>query len=198
VITEKTTAAEKEVLLADYDDRLASYESQFRPYRTCLDEDAQAGSVLVASMDDRFSAEIVEFERSHQMWSSLRNHYKRLGQYTFLTAIHQEQLLHQGDDIVDAFFDQLSTVWHQIDTLGPQLSPATCQLCKDQKAALELRCTYDFLTWLCDEFEPLRAQLLARHPCVSLMDALVEIRNEETRLQNANLLWFSSVLAACA
>jgi hypothetical protein len=29
VITEKTTAAEKEVFLADYDNLLASYESQF-------------------------------------------------------------------------------------------------------------------------------------------------------------------------
>jgi hypothetical protein len=76
------------------------------------------------------------------------------------------------------------------------LSPATCQSCKDQKAALELRRTYDFLTRLRDEFEPLCAQLLARHPCVSPMDALAEVRNEETRLQDASLLWISSVLAA--
>jgi hypothetical protein len=34
VILEKTTAAEKEWLLADYEDRLASYESQFHAYRT--------------------------------------------------------------------------------------------------------------------------------------------------------------------
>jgi hypothetical protein len=34
VILEKTTAAEKEQLLADYEDRLASYESQFRAYMT--------------------------------------------------------------------------------------------------------------------------------------------------------------------
>jgi hypothetical protein len=34
VISEKTTAAEKERLLADYEDRLASYESQFHAYRT--------------------------------------------------------------------------------------------------------------------------------------------------------------------
>jgi hypothetical protein len=34
VISEKTTAAEKEKLLADYEDRLASYESQFHTYRT--------------------------------------------------------------------------------------------------------------------------------------------------------------------
>jgi hypothetical protein len=72
VISEKTTAAEKERLIADYDDRLASYESQFRAYRTWLNEDARAGSVLTASMEDRFVADIVEFERTHQLWSFLR------------------------------------------------------------------------------------------------------------------------------
>jgi hypothetical protein len=54
---------------------------------------------------------------------------------------------------------------------------------------------YDFLTWLHDEFEPLRAQLLARHPCVSLTDALAEVHNEKTRLQDARLLRVSSVMA---
>jgi hypothetical protein len=76
------------------------------------------------------------------------------------------------------------------------LSPTTCQSCKDQKAALGLRRMYDFLTRLRDEFEPLRARLLARHPCVSLMDALAKVRNEEIRLQDADLLRVSSVLAA--
>jgi hypothetical protein len=38
-----------------------------------------------------------------------------------------------------------------------QLFPATCQSCRDQTAALELCQTYDFLTQLRDEFEPLRA-----------------------------------------
>jgi hypothetical protein len=49
------------------------------------------------------------------------------------------------------------------------------------------------LTRLRDEFEPLRAQLLPHHPCVSLMDALAEVRNEETHLQDAGLLWVSSI-----
>jgi hypothetical protein len=48
------------------------------------------------------------------------------------------------------FFDQLSDVWRQIDTFSPQLSPTTCQSCKDQKAVLELRRMYDFLTRLHD------------------------------------------------
>jgi hypothetical protein len=41
--------------------------SLFRAYRTWLDEDARTDSVLMASMEDRFSVDIVELERSHQM-----------------------------------------------------------------------------------------------------------------------------------
>jgi hypothetical protein len=67
VISEKTTAAEKERLVADYDDCLASYESQFHAYKTWLDDDAHVGSVLTASMEDRFTANIVEFEWTHQI-----------------------------------------------------------------------------------------------------------------------------------
>ena len=38
------------------------------------------------------------------------------------------------------------------------------------------------MTCLHDEYEPLRAQLLARHPFVALMDALADVRNEEACL----------------
>jgi hypothetical protein len=62
----------------------------------------------MASMEDRFSSEIVELEWSHQMWNFLRSCYEPTGQYTFLATIFQEQLLRRGDDTVDAFFDQLS------------------------------------------------------------------------------------------
>jgi hypothetical protein len=35
--------------------------------RASLDEDAQTGSVLGASMEDHFTADIVELDRAHQM-----------------------------------------------------------------------------------------------------------------------------------
>jgi hypothetical protein len=168
VISEKTTATEEQ-LLADYEDRLASYESQFHAYNTWLDEDARAGSVLTASMEDRFAADIVDFERTHQMWSFLHQKYESTGQSNYLAAIRQEQLLRQGDTTVEDFFNQLSVVCRQLDTLGPQLSPAICQSCRDQTAALELRQTYDFLTQLRDEFEPLRAQLEIRQLYLSFV-----------------------------
>jgi hypothetical protein len=65
VITEKTTTCEREKVLTDYENRLASYESQFHAYMTCLDKDARAGSVLTAHMEDYFAADIVEFKRIH-------------------------------------------------------------------------------------------------------------------------------------
>jgi hypothetical protein len=90
VISEKTTAAEKEQLLADYEDRLAFYESQFHAYRTWFDEDARAGSVLTTSMEDRFAADIVDFKRTHQMRSFLCQKYESTDQSTYLAAIRQE------------------------------------------------------------------------------------------------------------
>jgi hypothetical protein len=103
VISEKTTAAEKETLLTDYEDRQASYESQFHAYMTWLDEDARVGSVLTASMDDRFTGDIMHFELTHQMWSFLHQKYESTGQSTYPAAIRQEQLLHQGDTTVKDF-----------------------------------------------------------------------------------------------
>jgi hypothetical protein len=79
MIMEKTTTTEKEMLIADYDNRLSSYESQFRAYMTCLDEDARASWVLVVSMEDLFSAKIVELERAHQMRTFLYMRYEPTG-----------------------------------------------------------------------------------------------------------------------
>jgi hypothetical protein len=196
VISEKTTVAEKEQILADYEDRLASYESQFHVYRTWFDEDARAGPVLTGSMEDCFTTDIIDFEQTHQMWSFLHQKYESTGQSTYLADIRQEQLLRQGDSTVEDFFYQLSVVWRQLDTVGPQLSRATCPSCRDQTAALELRRTYDFLTRLHDEFEPLRTQLLTHRPYVSLMDALAEVCNEKVHLRDADLIQSATVLTA--
>jgi hypothetical protein len=45
-------------------------------HRTWLDEDARTGVVLAMSMEDQFATNIVEFDRAHQMWTFLHNHYK--------------------------------------------------------------------------------------------------------------------------
>ena len=40
---------------------------RFAAYRTWLDEDARAGAVLTASMEEHLFADIVGFEHAHQM-----------------------------------------------------------------------------------------------------------------------------------
>jgi hypothetical protein len=72
VISDKVTPEAKEQLLAYYDDQMASYEAQYSAYWIWLDEDARAGSILTASMEDRFAAEVIECDSSHQMWTLLK------------------------------------------------------------------------------------------------------------------------------
>lgn len=65
----------------------------------------------------------------------------------------------------------MSIVWRQLDTLVHICLLA--HVSSIPKTNLEFRRTYDFLTRPRDDFEPLRAQLLASHPCVSLITALL-------------------------
>ncbi|CAD6254129.1 unnamed protein product [Miscanthus lutarioriparius] len=85
-----------------------------------------------------------------------------------------------------------------LSAMSPMLSLTTCDSYRKQQSHLELQSHLWLLTRLRAEFEPLRAQLLAREPCVSLMEALATVHNEETSLRFAGLLQStsSSVLAA--
>lgn len=74
---------------------MESYASQFAAYRTWLDEDARAGAVVAASMEESFSADIVDFDHAHQMWAFLRQRHEPTGQSTYIAALRQEQLLRQ-------------------------------------------------------------------------------------------------------
>jgi len=67
IISDKATDAEKTKLLDEYDASMESYASQFAAYRTWLDEDARAGAVLAASMEEHLSVDIVGFDHAHQV-----------------------------------------------------------------------------------------------------------------------------------
>ena len=154
-IPDKATDDVKTKMIDDYDASMESYVSQFAAYMAWLDEDARAVAVLAASMEEQISADIVGFEHAHQMWAFLRERYEPTGQSTYIATLRQEQLLRQGDSTVDDLYAQISAVWCQLDSIGPPLSPSTCDSCKAQKVTLETRHTYDFLSRLRDEFEQL-------------------------------------------
>ncbi|WVZ60284.1 hypothetical protein U9M48_010330 [Paspalum notatum var. saurae] len=151
---------DKKKLRDDFAALEKSYADRFGAYRLWLDEDARAVpfSALVWSIG---SSQIVDFDRSHRMWSFLRDRYE--------------------PSVILA-------------TLPPFVG-SSCYV-MGQQSDIELQRTYVLLTRLRDEYEPLRAQLLARHPFVSLIDALAAVRNEEIRLRSAGLLPSVSALAA--
>jgi hypothetical protein len=43
---------------------------------TGLDEDARAGSILATSMEHQFCTDIVDLERTHQMWTFICSRYE--------------------------------------------------------------------------------------------------------------------------
>jgi hypothetical protein len=71
----------------------------------------------------------------------------------------------------------------------------TCPCCRTVCSDLEFQRVYEFLSRLCKEFEPHRAQLLARGH-VPISEVLFELQAEETRLCGAGFLKVPSVLAA--
>ena len=89
-IPDKATDDVKTKMLDDYDASMESYMSKFVAYITWLYEDARAGVVLAASMEEQISADIVGFEHAHQMWVFLRERYEPTGQSTYIAALHQE------------------------------------------------------------------------------------------------------------
>ena len=86
-IPDNAADAVRTKLLDDYDASMESYASQFAAYRTWLDEDARAGAVLAASMEEHLYADIVGFDHAHQMWAFLRERYEPTGHSTYIAAL---------------------------------------------------------------------------------------------------------------
>ncbi|KAL9685137.1 hypothetical protein QQ045_022584 [Rhodiola kirilowii] len=112
------------------------------------------------------------------MWGHLLERYALSGDSLFLSIVHREQSLQHGDTTIDEFYDQMSAIWRQLDSLEPTLCP-TCPNYQNVKSHRQFYHIYDFLTCLRVEFEQIRAQLLARHPRVTMLDVLSAVRTEE-------------------
>lgn len=84
VLPHKPTADRKEFdhyarvkpLLDNYDACLAAYDSEYAAYRTWIDEDAAAATILIVTIEDHLSANIVDFEYTPHMWTFLREWYE--------------------------------------------------------------------------------------------------------------------------
>ena len=57
----------------------STLQCQFVACRIWLDEDAHAGAILAASMEERISTNIVIFDRTYQVWAFLLEHCEPTG-----------------------------------------------------------------------------------------------------------------------
>lgn len=105
-ISEKAADHVKTKLLDEYNASMESHVSLFAAYRSWLDEDARKWWHISASMvmEEPLLADIVNFDHAYQMWAFLGKRYEPTGQSAYIAAVHQEQLLGQGDSTVDDFY----------------------------------------------------------------------------------------------
>ncbi|KAK1609081.1 hypothetical protein QYE76_032754 [Lolium multiflorum] len=179
--------------LADYDRKVqdhstavATYRLDLTEYTQWIDEDARAAAVLTSSVLPQYAAEFMGLPTAAAQWAFLRQRYQPSGDALYLSVVRQEHALQQGDSTIDEFYTQSAAIWRQLDSLRTAVC-ATCPCCLTVRADLEFQRVFEFLSRLRKEFEPRRAQLLARGR-VPLSEVLAELRAEETRLRGAGLL----------
>jgi hypothetical protein len=157
-------------------------------------EDARAAAVLTSSVLPYFASEFMGLPTVANMWAHLRQRYQPFRDALYLSVVRREHALQQGDCTIDEFYTQSAAIWRQLDSLCTAVC-GTCPYCRTVRSDLEFQRVYEFLSWLCKEFEPRHAQLHARGR-VPISEVLSELRAEETRLRGAGFLEVPSVLAA--
>jgi hypothetical protein len=193
VLSDDATQADKDVaesadrsvvaaydLLKQYSSALETYRLDLTAYTQWMDEDARAAAVLTSSVLPQFASEFMGLPTVADMWAHLRQRYQPSGDALYLSVVHQEHALQQGESTIDEFYTQSAAIWRQLDSLCTAVC-GTCPCCRTVRPDLEFQRVYEFLSRLRKEFEPRRAQLLARGR-VPISEVLSELWAEETRL----------------
>jgi len=158
-----------------------------------MNDDARATTVLTTSVLPQFASEFMSLRTVADMWAHLRQRHQPSGDALYLSVVRQEHDLQQGDSTIDQFCTQSAAIWRQLDSLRTAVC-GTCPCCQIVRSDLEFQRVYEFLSRLRKEFEPRRAQLLARGR-VPISEVLSELRAEEIRLRGAGFLEVPSMLA---
>jgi hypothetical protein len=190
----RSAVAAYDLQFQQYSSARETYQLDLTAYTQWMDEDARATAVLTSSVLPQFASEFMGLPTVADMWAHLRQRYQPFGDALYLSMVRQEHTLQQGESTIDEFYTQSAAIWRQLDSLCTAVF-GTCPCCRTVRSDLEFQCVYEFLSRLRKEFEPRRAQLLARGR-VPISEVLSELRAEETRLRGACFLEVPSMLAA--
>jgi hypothetical protein len=191
---DRSVVAAYELKFQQYSSSLETYRLDLIAYTQWMDEDARAEAVLTSSVLPQFASEFMGLPTVADMWAHLRQRYQPSGDALYLSVVRQEHALQQGDSTIDEFYTQSAAIWRQLDSLCTAVY-GTCPCCRTVRSDLEFQRVYEFLSRFRKEFEPRRAQLLARGR-VPISEVLSELRAEQTRLRRVGFLEVPSMLAA--
>jgi hypothetical protein len=101
-----------------------------------MDEDARAAAVLTSSVLPQFASEFMGLPTVADMWAHLRQRYQPSGDALYLSLVHQEHALQQGESTIDKFYTQSAAIWCQLDSLCTAVC-GTCPCYRTVRSDLE-------------------------------------------------------------
>jgi hypothetical protein len=101
-----------------------------------MDEDARAAAILTSSVLPQFASEFMGLPTIADMWAHLRQCYQPSGNALYLSVVHQEHALQQGESTIDEFYTPSAAIWRQLDSLCTMVC-GTCPCCQTVHPDLE-------------------------------------------------------------
>ncbi|GJT15696.1 ribonuclease H-like domain-containing protein [Tanacetum coccineum] len=117
--------------------------------------------------------------RAFEVWNELKEIFDRVDGFMTFNLHHKINSLTQNGSPVAEYFNKLSTLWKQFDTLI-QLPRCTCHVTKDFKKHNQLMKLMHFLMGLDHSYMQLRSNILSRDPLSDAKGAYVLISSEES------------------
>lgn len=116
--------------LADYDDWLA--------------DEAWATQILLSSMKVEFSMDISTLPTTQAMLERAQALYQPSSTALYISTMELASSIRQQDSSIDAFYRELTDMWHQLDSLEPPYY-RTCPYCVLRHGYNNALCLHEFL-----------------------------------------------------
>jgi hypothetical protein len=75
-----------------------------------MDEDTRAAAILTSSVLPQIASKFMALPTVADIWAHLRQCYQPSGDALYLSVVHQEHALQQGDSTIDEFYTQSAAI----------------------------------------------------------------------------------------
>jgi hypothetical protein len=153
-----------------YTEASEQYMFDLSDYEDWATDKAHVTQIILGSMKVEFAMDLASLPSTQEMWARVTELYQSMSHALYISVLELASSIRQQDSSVDAFYRQLTDVWCQLDSLAPAYcrSCDCCRLRQEYDGVIRL---HEFLRRLRPEFEQLQAQLQARSPLPTMVEA---------------------------